>query len=437
MTLDTLLQRRESEGRPVRIGLVGAGTTGASIALQLLTPIPGLHLAAIANRTAERAHEAFVQGGVLRPEAASDAESLARIVERGGHAVVAEAAMLCRSPVIDVIVEVTGTVEFAAAVTLNAIAGGKHVVLVNAELDATLGPLLAARARDAGVVLTNTDGDEPGVAMTLLRYLRSIGLRPVAAGNLKGLIDHYRTPETQREFAAQHGQDARKVTSFADATKLSMEATILANATGWRVGRRGMYGPRCSQISEIAGLLPAEEMLSGGLVDYALGAAPHTGAFVVVHEPRPAQQKHLAYYKLGSGPFYVFYTPFHLPHIQVAATIARAALLGDPTVTAPGAPCCETIAIAKRALIAGEVLDGIGGFCAYGLIENAAVARAAGALPMGLLEGCRLRRPVARDELLTFDDVDLPEDRLSDKLWEEQTRRFAQQPQVASMAEKP
>lgn len=425
MSLDALLRQRQDEGRPIRVGMVGAGFTGRSIALQLLTPVPGIHLAAIANRTVERAIQAFHGAGVPNPLRCEDPGGLARIVEQGGHAVVPDARILCHSDAIDLIVEVTGTVDYAASVVIEAIAAKKHVVLVNAELDATIGPILAARAREAGVVLTNTDGDEPGVAMTLLRYLRSVGLRPVAAGNLKGMVDHYRTPETQRDFARRHRQDARKVTSYADATKLSMEATILANATGFRVGRRGMYGPRCAEISEIAGLLPAEEMLDGGgLVDYALGAAPHTGAFVVVHETHPEKQRHLSYYKLGSGPFYVFYTPFHLPHIQIAATIARAALLQDPTIAAVGAARCETITIAKRDLAAGEELDGIGGFTAYGLIENADRARSEGALPMGLSEGCRTIRAVPRDSAIRFEDVELPRDLVSERLWLEQATKL-------------
>ena len=136
-------------------------------------------------------------------------------------------------------IEATGTIEFAARRVLRALASQKHVVLVNAELDSTLGPILKTRAEDHGVILTHTDGDEPGVAMTLLRYLRSVGLKPVAAGNLKGMIDRYRTPETQKDFAAKYNQDAAKVTSFADGTKLSMETCILANATGFKVGQRG------------------------------------------------------------------------------------------------------------------------------------------------------------------------------------------------------
>ena len=153
--------------------------------------------------------------------------------------------------------------------------------------------------------------------MTLLRYLRTLGLRTVAAGNIKGMVDYYRTPDTQRAFAEKNDQDARKVTSFADATKLSMETTVLANATGFHAGRRGMYGPACKYVREIADLLPPDQMLDTGLVDYALGAAPHTGAFVIVHEDSPLKQAQLAYYKIGAGPFYVFYTPFHLPHLQI------------------------------------------------------------------------------------------------------------------------
>jgi predicted homoserine dehydrogenase-like protein len=269
--------------------------------------------------------------------------------------------------------------------------------------------------------------------MTLLRYLRSLGLRPVAAGNLKGMVDYYRTPETQRAFAEKYDQDARKVTSFADATKLSMEATVLANATGFHVGRRGMYGPACENVREMAHLLPADQMLGTGLVDYALGAAPHTGAFVIVYEESPFKKAQLGYYKLGDGPFYVFYTPYHLPHIQIASTIGRAFIYRDPTVTPIAGPVCEVVTVAKRNLKAGEHLDGIGGFCTYGLIDNAASARAMEALPIGLSESCLLRRDVSKDHALSFNDVELPRGRVVERLWREQNARWqviAQSPQA-------
>jgi len=256
--------------------------------------------------------------------------------------------------------------------------------------------------------------------MTLLRYLRSLGLRPVAAGNIKGMVDYYRTPDTQRAFAEKNDQDVRKVTSFADATKLSMETTVLANATGFHAGRRGMYGPACDHVRELADLLPADQLLGTGLVDYALGAAPHTGAFVIVHEESPLKKVQLAYYKLGNGPFYVFYTPFHLPHIQIASTIGRAVIHRDATVAPLAGPVCEVVTVAKRDLKAGEQLDGIGGFCTYGLIDNAITARADDALPIGLSEGCVLQRDVAKDDFISFKDVIPRRGGLSETLWREQ-----------------
>ncbi|HMH06840.1 MAG TPA: SAF domain-containing protein, partial [Terriglobales bacterium] len=219
-------------------------------------------------------------------------------------------------------------------------------------------------------------------------------------------------------------QDAKKVTSFADATKLSMEATVLSNATGFHVGRRGMYGPACKYVREMANLLPAAQLLDTGLVDYALGAAPHTGAFVIVHEDSPLKKVQLAYYKIGDGPFYVFYTPFHLPHIQIASTIGRAVIHRDPTVAPLAGPVCEVVTVAKRDLKAGERLDGVGGFCAYGLIDNTAAARAISALPIGLSDGCTLRRDVAKDGVVSFEDVELVRGRRIETLWREQNARW-------------
>jgi len=424
MSVDTELQRLEATGNPIRVGIVGAGATGRAITLQLGTPVPGMRLVAIANRTPEHAERALREGGFSQWARVGSSREAEENITRGVPALTNDPLMLTGCDAIDVVVEVTGTIGPAARTVLDAFDHGKHVVLVNAELDSLLGPILKAKAEKAGVVVTHTDGDEPGVAMTLLRYLRTLGLRPVAAGNIKGMVDYYRTPETQRAFAEKHDQDVRKVTSFADSTKLSMEATVLANATGFRVGRRGMYGPACSYVREIGNLLPAQEMLETGLVDYALGAAPHTGAFVVVHEDSPLKKTQLAYYKLGDGPFYVFYTPFHLPHLQIASTIGRLFIHRDPTVAPIAGPVCEVVAVAKRDLKRGERLDGIGGFCTYGLIDNRVAARTEAALPIGLSEGCVLRRDVPKDAVLSFSDVDAPPAGVAEALWQEQNARW-------------
>lgn len=424
MIVDTALQQLATSAKPICVGMIGAGATGRAIALQLGTPVPGIRLAAIANRTPAHAERALREAGISDWQRAASVQEAEAAIRSGKTVLTDDPFVVTACPLIDIVVEVTGTIRHAAEVVLSAFAHQKHVVLVNAELDSLIGPILQTKADQAGVVITHTDGDEPGVAMTLLRYLRSLGLSTVAAGNIKGMVDYYRTPDTQRAFAEKNDQDVRKVTSFADATKLSMEATVLSNATGFRVGRRGMFGPSCSYVREIAKLLPAEQMLATGLVDYALGAAPHTGAFVVVHEPSPLKKVQLAYYKLGDGPFYVFYTPYHLPHIQIASTIGRAVIHHDPTVAPIAGPVCEVLAVAKRDLQAGEVLDGIGGFLTYGLIENAKAARASAALPIGLSEGCVLKREVAKDAVVSFADVEVVLGGEVLALWQEQNARW-------------
>jgi predicted homoserine dehydrogenase-like protein len=323
------------------------------------------------------------------------------------------------------LVEVTGTIEFGAHVALKAIEGGKHVVLMNAELGATLGPILKVYAGRAGVVITDSDGDQPGVIMNLYRFVKAIGCNPVMAGNIKGLHDPYRTPETQRAYAAKYHQKPRMVTSFADGTKISMEMAVVANGTGFKVGRRGMYGPHCTHVRDTLTLFPMDQLLDGGLVDYVVGAEPAPGVFVLGYNDHPIQQRYLKYYKMGDGPLYVFYTPYHLCHLEVPMTVARAVLFRDAALSPLGGPVCDVVTTAKRDLEAGEVLDGIGGFTSYGLLENSDICQGDDLLPMGLSQGCRLLQDISKDQVITYADVQLPEGRLCDKLWAEQNSYFA------------
>jgi predicted homoserine dehydrogenase-like protein len=199
--IDVALRERESAGRPIRVGMVGAGASGRAIALQLASSIPGIRLVAIANRTLEHAERAFREAGLPMWKRVGSAREAEMKITRDLPVVTDDSSVLTACEAIDVVVEVTGTVEAAARVVIEACKAHKHVVLVNAELDSTLGPILKAKADESGVILSHTDGDEPGVAMSLLRYLRAVGLKPVGAGNLKGMVDHYRTPVTQKTFA--------------------------------------------------------------------------------------------------------------------------------------------------------------------------------------------------------------------------------------------
>ncbi|HET9252636.1 MAG TPA: NAD(P)-dependent oxidoreductase [Candidatus Eisenbacteria bacterium] len=423
--VDTALEKRLAEGNPVRVAMVGAGYMARGISLEILTGIRGMKLVAVANRTIDQAERTYRDAGIDEFVRCTTLSQVNAALAAGKYVVTEDALLLCKADGIEAIVETTGHVEHGAHVAVETIRNGKHLILGNVELDATVGPILKVHADRAGVVFTDTDGDEPGVAMNLFRFVKTIGYRPVLAGNIKGMIDRYRTPETQRAFAEKVNQKPVMITSFADGTKLSMEAAILCNATGLRVDVRGMHGHPCAHVKEILTKFPPEKLLKQGLVEYTLGAEPHTGAFVVGYNENPIKQQYMKYFKMGDGPLYLFYTPYHLPQVQLPLTVARAVLFRDPTVTPIGAPVVDVVTVAKRDLEPGEVLDGIGGFHCYGSIDNYEVSEAGDLLPMGLSEGCRVMRRVPKDQALSFADVELPPGRLSDQLREEQTKHFA------------
>ena len=404
--------------------MVGAGYMGQGMASVIERNMVGMRVVAIANRTAETAERVFADAGVEDSVRVSDQDALDGVLARGGRAVTSDPLLLCRAPGIEAILECTGDVEAGARVVTEAIANRKHVLLVNAELDATVGPILKVLADRAGVVITNADGDEPAVAMNMFRFVRTIGYRPVLAGNVKGFLDHHRNPDTQKGFADAHGQRPFMVTSFADGTKLSLEATTLANATGFKVARPGMEGRRLAHVKDLLALYDAKELLDQPVVEYVLGAEPGSGAFVVGYNDDPQLMPYMSYFKFGEGPLYMFYRPFHLTHLEAPLSVARAVLFGDAAIAPAGAPVCEVGTIAKRDMEAGEELDGIGGFDCYGLIDNIENTRRDDALPIGLAAGARLTRAVAKDQPIRNADVSLPAGRLVDDLRAQQAAHF-------------
>ena len=422
--VDKALERRQQDDNPIRIGMVGAGYMGQGMAAVIERNMVGMRVVAIANRTVETAERAFADAGIDTSEQVRDQAALDSLLDRGGRAVTSDPLLLCRAPGIEAIIECTGEVEFGARVATEAIANRKHVLLVNAELDATVGPILKVLADRAGVVITNADGDEPSVAMNMFRFVRSIGYRPVLAGNVKGFLDHHRNPDTQKGFADAHGQRPFMVTSFADGTKLSLEATTLANATGFKVRQPGMEGRRLDHVRDLLDLYDPKELLDQGLVEYVLGAEPGSGAFVIGYNDDPTLMPYMSYFKMGDGPLYMFYRPFHLTNVEAPLSVARAVLFGDAAIAPAGGPVCEVATIAKRDMEAGEELDGIGGYNCYGLIDNLENARRDDVLPIGLAAGARLTRAVAEDQPIRNADVTLPEGRLIDDLRAQQAAHF-------------
>lgn len=427
--VDTALRKLQEEGKPIRVGMIGAGFMGRGIAVQICKSVPGMQLVAISNRTLSKAAQIYRDAGVTEVYPIETTAELEDNIRKNRFSIMENPDAICEADGIDAIIEATGAIEFAARLILKAFSYKKHVVLMNAEVDGTIGPLLKKYAEKEGVILTGADGDQPGVEMNLFRFVKGIGVKPVLCGNIKGLHDPYRNPQTQQDFADKWGQNVNMVTSFADGTKISFEQAIVANATGMRVGKRGMYGPEVesgTMLQDVAHLLyPYEELSQGnGMVDYVVGAQPGPGVFVLGTHDDPIQQHYLNLYKLGEGPLYLFYTPYHLCHFEVPFTVARAVLFKDATLTPLNGPMVEVVTTAKVPLKAGAILDGLGQFMTYGLCENYDTARNENLLPIGLAHGCRLKRDIATDEVITFADVEIPDGSLAYRLWLEQQELF-------------
>ncbi|MEH1907132.1 MAG: Gfo/Idh/MocA family oxidoreductase [Nostoc sp.] len=425
--IDRALQARAAAGNPIKVGMIGAGFMGRGIANQIVNSVPGMELVAISNRKIEAAKQAYSEAGIEEIQVVATVSELEDAIANGKYAVTEDAKLLCRAEGIDALIEVTGAVEFGAQIVMEAIAHCKHVIMMNAELDGTIGPILKVYADKAGVILSACDGDQPGVQMNLYRFVKSIGLTPLLCGNIKGLQDPYRNPTTQEGFAKRWGQKPHMVASFADGTKISFEQAIVANATGMKVAKRGMLGYDFNgYVDEMTQLYDVEQLKElGGIVDYVVGAKPGPGVYVFATHDDPKQRHYLNLYKLGEGPLYSFYTPYHLCHFEVPLSVARAVLFGDAVMSPLAGPLVDVITTAKIDLKAGETLDGIGYYMTYGQCENSDIVQQQNLLPIGLAEGCRLKRDISKDQVLTYEDVELPEGRLCDQLRTEQNTYFA------------
>lgn len=426
--VDRAIAARESQGRPVMVGMFGSGFMARGALINIERYMKTLRITAICNRTVERAVAAFVDAGVAREDIAvvESAAALERALAAGHRAVTADPTLIARCAAIDIVFETTGHVEYGAAVTLDCIDHGKDVVSLNVELDATVGPLLRHRATAVGTIFSGADGDQPGVTMNLVRHVEAMGLQPLVCGNIKGLQDRTRNPTTQEAYARQWNQTPTMVTSFADGTKMTAEQVVVANALGLTVSQRGMIGRNHrGHVDELINFYDLNELRRlGGIVDYVVGAVPSPGIYVLAAARDDNQAFYLDLGKLGKGPLYSFYTPWHLTVLEFGISIARVALCRDTVIGAPGAPSLDVIAMAKRPLRRGETLDGIGGYMTYGVAERHDETRRQNLLPMGLAEGCRLKCDLPADAAIRRDDVEPPADSLIHALRAEQDCLF-------------
>lgn len=417
---------REPKRRPIRVAVLGAGFMAQGLSNSIVNDVPGMRLVAIYGRKIERAAGIYTYAGVSNAVLANKQDAFEDAIRAGKPVYTEDPHLIARSEQVDIIVDTTGSVEFGARLTLEAFEHKKDVVLMNAEIDATIGPILQTYAAKHGVILSACEGDEPGIQVNLFRWAKGIGMTPRVMGNIKGLQDPYRNPTTQKGFAEKWGQNPAMVTSFADGSKISFEQAIVANATGFVVQQRGMSRGEeyRDDIMKIGSRYDVEALRRvGGIIDYVVGT-PLTKIYCLVEHPDPKQQHYLNLYKMGEGPLYSLFIPYHLVHFEVPNAIARVALFRDSVAKPLGGPVVEVCAVAKRDLKAGETLDDYGMYMTYGEACNAPEMSNGRYLPEGLVEGCVLKRDIEKDQVLTYDDVTLPQGRLADRLRAEQYAHF-------------
>ncbi|WP_210650093.1 NAD(P)H-dependent oxidoreductase [Nocardioides sp. SYSU D00065] len=408
---DRLQQRLDETGRPLRVGLVGAGQMGRGFAAQLLR-MPGITLSAVLDVQHQRAVEALTQAGITPNDAADTAAAVAAI-EAGGSVALTGVDELAGLP-LDVVVEATGVPEVAVAVAVRALAAGINVATLTVEADVTVGRYLALLAEQSGAIYSICRGDEPVETKILVDYARDLNFEVICAGKGKNNpLDPYATPETLAERAAQKQMNPKMLTSFVDGSKAMIEMASLANTTGLGVSKRGMHGPASTVPTLHETFALAEDggvIEKAGVVDYCTGpVAP--GVFVVIRTDDPYVHHEMTYLQMGDGPYFALYRPYHLASIEAPLTVYEMVLDQRPSLTSEHWTA-EVGAQAKRPLRAGERIDGIGGTMVRGLIDPAEDFARDGLVPLGVLAGATLKHDVPVDHTLTYDDVELDESSL-------------------------
>jgi predicted homoserine dehydrogenase-like protein len=427
MNLHAKLLQRQSENRPIRIGLIGAGKFG-SMYLAQIPRTPGVHLVGIADLSPDAARTNLARVG-WNPEKLN-ASNLDQAVKEGSTCISEDWQSLVRHPSIDIVVECTGSPLHAVDHILESFAHGKHVVNVTVEADAFCGPLLAKRAQAAGVVYSLAFGDQPALICDLVDWARTCGFPVVAAGRGHKWLPHFceSTPETvwgyyglTPEQATRGGLNPKMFNSFLDGSKPSIESTAVSNATGLGVPSNGLLYPPASvedipyvtrPISE-GGVLERKGMVEvissletdGRQIPYDI----RMGVWVTVEAETDYIKNCFEEYNAHtdpSGRYFTLYKRWHLIGLEVGVSVASVALRNEPTGVATDWNA-DVVATAKRDLKPGELLDGEGGYTVWGKLLPASTSKKMGCLPLGLAHGVKLVRPVAKGQSLSWDDVEM------------------------------
>jgi predicted homoserine dehydrogenase-like protein len=409
-----LLKDREKDGKMLRLALVGAGSMGMGISLQI-RETPGMSLVAVADIDIEKAKAA---AALYRAHSFTGRNTICRQSDNLWTGTDIIQFLQSGYSKIDALIEATNTVSYAATAAITALERRINVVLMNAEVDHLLGPLLHLVASRNGALVTSDAGDQHGVIMRMIEEILVWGFRPVMAGNIKGFLNRYATASSLIEEARIRNLNPVQCTAYTDGTKLNIEMALVAAGTGMMPFCRGMEGPVAEDVTQVFEKFDFTKYDKSGVVDYILGAHPGGGVFVVGYCDDPAQKFYLNYYKMGGGPYYLFYKPYHICHIETPWAAARLCIEKKPVLEPLYGQPVRVIAMAKRDLKKGGMIDsGIGSDDFYGLIEISEIAESLRAVPIALIDPepgrpWKMRHNVKRDAVVTFSDLEIPDSNL-------------------------
>lgn len=417
--MKSLKRKLLSLEREIQVAIIGIGSIGKGLVYQVHAT-PGMKPVAIADINLNKAI-ACAKWLNLEYDIVDNISDLNRAIEKGRVAVSDNGELLASTGLVDVLVESSSAIAQGAIHAMTAIRNHQHVVMMNFEAEMMYGPLLLKLAKEAGVVYTCADGDQPTAIKKLIDDIDLWGFDLVMAGNIKGYMDRYTNPTKIIPEADKRSLDHKMCSSYTDGTKLCVEMAVLANAINGKTAVPGMYGHKISRVNDIFSVYDFEEIWKDRVpvVDYLLGAEPKGGVFVIGYTENKFQQYTLEWFPpdMGPGPFYLFYRPYHLGHIEAMECIAEAYFDGTARLHPAYGMKTNVFAYAKKELKQGDVLDGMGGYQNYGLIENLADAASEPGLPICLSDNLKLKHDIPKDGRIGLNDVEYDKNDLSFKLY--------------------
>ena len=403
------ISRFAKSNKPVTIGLAGAGQMGTDIVVQL-SLMPGVRLGAISEIQTDAAIAAIMMAGHNKTGFTEAGSSVAidSAIEQGRIAITSDYKALCGAGQVDVIIDATGNPNIGTMIALEAMKNGKHVVMLNVEADITIGRYLREEAAKAGVVYSGAAGDEPAATIEIVGFAQACGFEIVAAGKGKNNpLKFDATPDKYEEEARRRNMNARMLVEFVDGSKTMIEMVAVANATGLVPDVPGMHGPAATR-EELASVLCTKAdggiLSKSGIVDYSIGKGVAPGVFCIVKPKHPRVLERMTDLKVGPGPCYTIFRPYHLTSLEVPLTAIRAVMRKRPDMEPANFPVAECATLAKRDLSPGQTLGKIGEYDYRGFAMTWADGRKQKAVPLGLVERAKVTKPIKTGELLTYEN---------------------------------